>query len=235
MIPCLVQSRISVWSNQEARLVSIICHQDMISWQGALPDHSASQLYHFTKKIAQQTFIYFPWKVSLKNNHFLRKASLRLPGREFTPFIIVNQSSLPFLYYKVIFINNNRGLRQGFVYILITRARDIWPEDFWQPARYHHRSTAYLWVENMTKANGLDVRMVSPCLYCLTADIVVICGGGWWWRWWRRWRRCYHGRDTLNTDWGLLTIPGLEAAQVYRVRRHPHMYTTTTPTITSEL
>ena len=40
---------------------------------------------------------------------------------------------------------------------------------------------------------------------------------------------CYHGRDTLNTDRGLLTIPGLEAAQVYRVRRHPHMYTPTIP------
>ena len=89
----------------------------MISWQGALPDHSASQLYHFTKEIAQETFIYFPWKIWLKNNYFLRKASLRLAGREFTPFIIVNQSSLPFLYYKMIFINNNRGLRPGFVYM----------------------------------------------------------------------------------------------------------------------
>ena len=83
-----------------------------------------------------------------------------------------------------------------------------------QQYRGYITNTAYLWVENITKANGLDVRMVSPCLYCFTADIVR--AGGYWWRWWRM---CYHGRDTLNTEaCSELTIPGLEAAQVYRVR-----------------
>ena len=117
------------------------------------------------------------------------------------------------------------------LFLFWSRESDIWAGDLLQPARYQHHqsytsyrgyitSTAYLWVENITKANGLDVRMVSPCLYCFTADIVR--AGGYWWRWWRT---SYHGRDTLNTGLGLLTIPGLEAAQVYRVRPHPHVYT----------
>ena len=125
---------------------------------------------------------------------------------------------MPFPYYiYTIFRNNNQprpGLHQEFVYILITRlGRFITTRQVPTPTQHISVST-YLCVENMTKAKGLEVRMVSPCLYCFTADIVMC--GGWWWRWWRE---SYHGRDTLNTEaCSELTIPGLEAAQVYRVR-----------------